>query len=212
MENLKTFDAIIGHDSLKELDAVIDTAGETMLIHGSRKIPLLQYYLQQVNKITVRDDHLQANEKQLLNNLLKKFQDTFQPADEKLPFTTKVKAELRTTDNDPIYSKTYPYPQALKEEVEKQISKMLNDGIIRPSKSPYNSPIWVVPKKKDASNEQKYRLVIDYRKINSKTISDKYPIPDTSTVLSNLGKNKYFTTLDLASGFHQIRMSESDIE
>lgn len=55
-------------------------------------------------------------------------------------------------------------------------------------------------------------MVIDYRKLNSKTISDRYPIPDVSTVLANLGANKFFTTLDLASGFHQIPMSEKDIE
>ncbi|KXJ82192.1 hypothetical protein RP20_CCG015177 [Aedes albopictus] len=57
--------------------------------------------------------------------------------------------------------KKYPYPQALKEEVERQINKLLNDGIIQPSKSPYNSPIWVVPKKTDASNEKKYRPTME---------------------------------------------------
>ena len=54
-------------------------------------------------------------------------------------------------------------------------------------------------------------MVVDYRKLNSKTISDRYSIADTSTVLSNLGANRFFTTLDLASGFHQIPMSEKDI-
>lgn len=212
MDQLKTFDAIIGHDTLKELNSMIDTSEAKLIINKQHVIPLLQYQLQQVNKIQVRDDHLKNNEKQLLKNVLMKFQDLFQPADEKLPFTTRIKAEIRTTDNNPIYSKTYPYPQALKDEVERQITKLLNDGIIRPSKSPYNSPIWIVQKKMDASNEKKYRMVIDYRKLNSKTISDKYPIPDTSTVLANLGKSKYFSTLDLASGFHQVPMSEQDIE
>lgn len=212
MDKLKTFDGIIGHDTLKELNAVIDTSNEKLILKNKHTIPLLQYNLQQVNQIQIRNDHLNVNEKQILNNLLIKFQELFQPADEKLPFTTRIKAEIRTTDNNPVYSKSYPYPQALKEEVEKQITKLLKDGIIQPSKSPYNSPIWIVQKKMDASNERKYRMVIDYRKLNSKTISDKYPIPDTSTVLANLGKNKYFTTLDLASGFHQVPMSEQDIE
>lgn len=152
------------------------------------------------------------NEKQLLKNCLENFQDLFQPPDEKLPFTTRIEATIRTIDENPVYSKSYPYPQALKQEVTKQINKLLNDGIIRPSHSPYNSPVWIVPKKLDASGQKKFRMVIDYRKINSKTISDRYPFPDTSAVLSNLGKNKYFTTLDLASGFHQIPMIEKDIE
>lgn len=100
----------------------------------------------------------------------------------------------------------------LKKEIDKQISELLNDGIIRPSKSPYNSPVWIVPKKEDASGEKKSRMVIDYRKLNEDTIPDKYPFPDITTILANLGANKYFSTIDLKSGFHQIALSETDIE
>lgn len=212
MDKLKSFDAIIGHDTLKELKAVIDTSKEKLILEGNFVIPLLQYKLQEVNKINIRNEHLEEHQKSELEKILKDYQDLLQPPDEKLPFTTKIKADIRTTDDNPIYSKSYPYPQALKTEVNRQIEKLLNDGIIRPSRSPYNSPVWIVPKKLDASNERKYRMVIDYRKLNSKTISDRYPIPDTSAVLSNLGANNFFTTLDLASGFHQIPMSEKDIE
>ena len=212
LKELKSFDAIIGHDTLKELKAVIDTSNERLILENQFVIPLLQYKLQEVNKINIRDSHLDEYQRDELNKILKKFQDLFQPPDEKLPFTTRVKADIKTTDENAVYSKTYPYPQALKSEVNKQVEKLLHDGIIRPSHSPYNSPVWIVPKKLDASNEKKYRMVIDYRKLNSKTISDRYPIPDTSAVLANLGANKYFTTLDLASGFHQIPVSEKDIE
>ena len=212
LQELRTFDAVIGHDTLRDLNAVIDIPTGKILIPGNHEIHILQHELNQINKIVIRDEHLNNNEKSKLNALLKNYQDLFQPPDERLPFTTKVEATIRTTDESPVYSKTYPYPQALKPEVSKQINKLLNDGIIRQSRSPYNSPVWIVPKKADASNEKKYRLVIDYRKINAKTISDKYPIPDTTTVLANLGNNTYFTTLDLASGFHQIPMAEKDIE
>lgn len=83
---------------------------------------------------------------------------------------------------------------------------MLQQGIIKPSFSPWSAPVWIVPKKKDASNTQKWRLVIDYRKLNEKTICDKYPIPNITDILDKLGRSLYFTTLDLASGFHQIEM------
>lgn len=212
LPELKSFDAIIGHDTLKELKAVIDTSKEQLILENKFIIPLLQYKLQEVNQIKIRNEHLNKYQREELNNVLKEFQDLFQPPDQKLPFTTRVKAEIRTTDENAVYSKSYPYPQALKPEVEKQLEKLLHDNIIRPSRSPYNSPVWIVPKKLDASNEKKYRMVIDYRKLNAKTISDRYPIPDTSTVLANLGRNKYFTTLDLASGFHQIPMCEKDVE
>jgi len=55
-------------------------------------------------------------------------------------------------------------------------------------------------------------MVIDFRKLNQKTVSDKYPIPSISTILSNLGKAQFFTTLDLKSGFHQIELAERDRE
>jgi len=88
---------------------------------------------------------------------------------------------------------------------------MLNQDIIRSSYSPWSAPVWVVPKKAGPNGEQKWRLVIDYRKLNDKTISDRYPIPNINDILDRIGKAKYFTTLDLASGFHQIEMNPDDI-
>ena len=88
---------------------------------------------------------------------------------------------------------------------------MLEQNIIRPSDSAWSSPIWVVPKKIDASGKQKWRLVVDFRKLNDKTIDDKYPIPNITDVLDKLGKCQYFTTLDLASGFYQVEMDPQDI-
>lgn len=85
--------------------------------------------------------------------------------------------------------------------------------VLRPSKSPYNSPIWVVPKKginKDGTS--KLRMVVDFKKLNEVTVSDKYPIPDINIILSNLGESQYFSTIDLESGFHQILMKTEDIE
>lgn len=99
----------------------------------------------------------------------------------------------------------------MRAEVDKQIKKLLEDNVIRPSKSSYNSPIWIVPKKMDVSGEKKYRMVKDYKKLNAVTIPDRYPIPDKSIIITNLGNTKVYTTIDLTSGFHQIKMNEADI-
>lgn len=88
---------------------------------------------------------------------------------------------------------------------------MLHEGIIQPSASPWNSPIWVVPKKLDSTGVRKWRIVVDYRKLNAKTIDDKFPIPNITDILDKLGRSNYFSTLDLASGFHQIEMDKKDI-
>jgi transposase InsO family protein len=68
----------------------------------------------------------------------------------------------------------------------------------------------VVPKKPDASGKIKLRIVIDFRKLNFLTIGDSFPLPNIAEIHDKLGKATYFTTLDLASGYHQIPMHEKD--
>ena len=110
----------------------------------------------------------------------------------------------------PIAAKTYRYPEVHKNEVKCQISKMLKQGIIRPSVSPWSAPLWIVPKKPGASGEKKWRVVIDYRKLNNVTVGDSYPLPNISEILDQLSHAKYFTTLDWESGFHQIQINPND--
>jgi len=87
---------------------------------------------------------------------------------------------------------------------------MLKQEIIRPSISQWNAPLLVVPKKTDASGKPKLRVVIDFRKLNDLTIGDSFPVPNITDILDQLGNAKYFTTLDLASGYPQIPMAERD--
>jgi len=97
--------------------------------------------------------------------------------------------------------------------VNKETKALLKDGIIRPSRSPYNSPVWVVDKKgTDDQGCRHKRRVKDFRKLNFKTVDDKYPIPNITCILSNLGKARFFSTLDPKSGFHQILLAEKDRE
>ncbi|KXZ75892.1 hypothetical protein TcasGA2_TC031012 [Tribolium castaneum] len=119
----------------------------------------------------------------------------------------KVKHKINLKDETPIHTKTYRYPHIHKTEVQNKISKMLKQGIIRPSDSPWSSPIWIVPKKLDASGQRKWRIVIDYRKLNEQTVEDRYPLPNINDILDKLGRSQYFSTIDLASGFHQVEQT-----
>jgi hypothetical protein len=210
LPGLESFDGIIGDDTLKEVGAVIDRKNHLLIITPGIKIPLKQKTSMQVNNISVRDEHLPDQTKKKLQNLIKDYKELFGPINNQ-EIKTSVEAEIRTKTDEPIYSKIYPYPVHMRAEVDSQIKKLLQDGIIRPSKSPYNSPIWVVEKKLDASGIKKYRMVVDYKKLNAVTISDTYPIPDISNTIANLNKSKFFTTVDLTSGFHQIKMKKEDI-
>jgi len=108
-----------------------------------------------------------------------------------------------------IYGKQYPYALSVSDFVNSEINRMLNENII----SSYNSPVLVVPKKgQNEDGSLKHKLVKDYKELNENTIPDRYPMQDPSVILANLGKAKFFSTIDLESGFHQIFMKDSDTE
>lgn len=137
----------------------------------------------------IRVNHLNEEERESITKLCREFSDIFYKDGEKLSFTNETKHDIKTTDEIPVHTKSYRYPFVHKEEVRRQINKMLDDGIIRPSQSPWSSPIWIVPKKLDSSNKPKWRLVVDFRKINEKTITDRYPLPNINDILDKLGRS-----------------------
>ncbi|CAH2014093.1 unnamed protein product [Acanthoscelides obtectus] len=159
-----------------------------------------------------RTEHMNSEEKDAITKLAREYSDIFHIDGNYLTFTSKIKHHIRTSDEIPIYTKSYRYPEIHRKEVQRQIQSMLDQKIIRESHSAWCSPIWIVPKKLDASGKQKWRIVIDYRKLNEKTLGDRYPLPNITDLLDKLGRCQYFSTLDLASGFHQIEMAEDDIQ
>ena len=149
-------------------------------------------------------NHLSEGERTSILEIVNDFSYQFHLSTDRLGSSNVTQHTIITTDEIPINTKQYRFPQIHKNEIETQVSSLLNSNIIQPSASPYNSPVWIVPKKSISSGELRWRMVIDYRKMNEKTVGDAYPLPNIIEIPDQLGGAKYFSTLDLASGFHQI--------
>jgi hypothetical protein len=96
-------------------------------------------------------------------------------------------------------------PQEL-EELKKQLADMLSKGLIRPSASPWGSPILFVDKR-----DGTIWLCVDYHKLNEVTIKNKYPLPNIEDLFDQLNGAKVFSKIDLLTGYHLLKVRESDI-
>ena len=147
--------------------------------------------------------HLSAEESKAVRDLLFKHQSAFQCEGEPLGRTEIVKHDINTSTSQPIKQKARRFPIHQRGEGERIVQEMLESDVIEPSTSPWASPV-VLVKKKDGST----RFCIDYRKLNSVTIKDAYPLPRIDESLDALTGAQYFSTLDLASGYWQVGMTE----
>ena len=161
-------------------------------------------------KSLLRLNHLNSEEMSHVEGLIRDNLDRFFLPGDKLECTNITQHTIPTTDNSPVHVKQYRYPPVHRDEIDRQIKELLTKDIIQPSKSPFNSPLWIVPKKCDSLGQKRWRMVIDYRQLNEKTIGDSYPLPNIAEILDQLGNAKYFSIFDLAQGFHQIPMNPTD--
>jgi len=142
-----------------------------------------------------------------ISKVLQDFADVFQEPKE-FPPQREVDHPIVLLDNTKVVNqRPYRLPFHQKNALEELIKHMLASQMIRPSLSPYSSPVILV-KKKDGT----WRLCVDYRQLNSNTVKNKYPIPIIEDLLDELHGAKLFSKIDLRSGYHQIRMKEKDIQ
>ncbi|MCO5608596.1 hypothetical protein L7F22_062809 [Adiantum nelumboides] len=144
-----------------------------------------------------------------LSNFLNQFQDVF---------IDDIPGELppKRGDDDhmielipgssPPNKPPYRVSQAQQEEIMRQVNELVEKGMVRPSSSPFCSPVLLVQKK-----DGTYRMCVDYRALNRITIKNRFPVPRVEDLFDKLQGSTYFSRIDLKSGYHQIRIVDEDI-
>ncbi|KAL0311788.1 UNVERIFIED_CONTAM: RNA-directed DNA polymerase [Sesamum radiatum] len=143
----------------------------------------------------------------VIKKLLKEFEDVMpDELPRKLPPKRAVDHEIELVPGTkPPARAPYRMTQPELVELRNQLKDMLESGIIKPAKSPYGAPV-LFQKKADGS----LRMCCDYRALNKITVKNKYPIPLVADCFDRLSQAKYFTKIDLRSGYWQVRIKEGD--
>jgi hypothetical protein len=105
----------------------------------------------------------------------------------------------------PVSVRPYRVAPELKNEIERQLKEMLDQGVIAHSQSAFGSPVLLVRKE-----DKLWQLVIDYRQLNALTVKGKYPLPVIDELLDELAGSRWFSKLDLCAGYHQIRLAPGE--
>jgi len=142
----------------------------------------------------------------LLDDLLAEYADVFVEPRGLSPQRARDHCIVLKPEASPVAVRPYRYPAAHKDELERQCASMIEQGIVRRSDSAFSSPVILV-KKADGS----WRFCVDYRALNALTVKDAFPIPVVDELLDELHGARFFTKLDLRSGYHQVSMKPADI-
>jgi hypothetical protein len=205
------FDVILGMDWLESHSPMMvhwkqkwlkfQYNNASIILHGMSSTGMDSVLLQ---VCLISDDV--AKEDQSLNSLpvevqslIQQYQHLFE-APVGLPPTRSCNHSIPLLPNSkPVAIRPYRYPPKMKDVLEQQVAEMLQQGLIKPSASEFSSPVLLVPKKDGG-----YRFCVDYRQLNSITAISKFPVPIFDQLMDELAHAKWFSTLDLRAGFHQI--------
>lgn len=146
--------------------------------------------------------HLKESQKVVLNKLLLDECNIFD--DIQIPIS-KVEHHIKTENHEPISNPPYRLSPKMKILLKQELEKMLESGIIEETESPWSFPVVLIPKK-----DGTVRLCVDYRRLNAITTTDTYPLPRIDDLLHAAKTTPFMSTLDLRSGYWQIKVAEKD--
>ncbi|GBM18785.1 Transposon Tf2-9 polyprotein [Araneus ventricosus] len=204
MGKLSTFDV---NDIMSPSESEIYQINNLNLneIHKMRRDELL--------KSDFKLDHLNDKDKKDMQDLLLKNYKVFSKSYKTLGETSAVIPEFSLLHNFPLQTKPYSIPLMAKKYAQQEINNLLEAGIIEPSSSSYCFPVIFIKKKQnpsDSNSEPKFRMVVDYRLLNSITETFKICLPKISEIIKNIAGRKIYCVWDLKSAFFQIKLRDED--
>lgn len=157
-----------------------------------------------ISKMVGELHHLTAQQQNKLLKLLTSYADRFSLKGENMGHTDAVQHEIETTA-PPFRERVRPYSPAVQDIIDAEVRKMLEQGLLVPSRSPYASNLLLV-RKPDPSSEGgvKNRVCASFVRLNKQTVKDSYPLARISYIFDRIGHSTWFTTMDLLSGFWQV--------
>jgi transposase InsO family protein len=238
---LKGCDAILGMTWLSKFNPEIDWKHGTLRFHHAGKFhslqrqskgstppssssPVLLSSIGQIQKLARKDQidsiilaSIECDDSSInicpptdshTQEIIHEFQDVFPPQlPSQLPPQRDIDHRIELTQTSPpTLRPVYRMSPAELDELKKQLDELVTSGFIRPSKSSFGAPILFV-KKKDGT----MRMCIDYRDLNRITVKNRYPLPRFDELFDRLKGAKYFSKIDLRSGYHQVRIHPDDI-
>lgn len=205
-----TVTLLLQNESLKEVTIPAGTIlGHLFLTDIVTNIPKTEPATTKfdASQIDFGDSSIPESWKKRLRDKLVQRSDVFSLDEWDVGLATGVEHSIRLADDRPFRERSRRLAPADIDDVRRHIQELLAAGIIKESRSPYASPI-VIARKKSG----KVRMCIDYRTLNRRTIPDQYTTPRIDDALDCLSGSRWFTVLDLRSGYYQIPMKEEDKE
>lgn len=193
---------LLGTDVLNREGVTYVRTGDTQSLTRVEKVSQV-HHLRALDTVAINTP-LVGEAKTTLLSLLNEYSDSFITGTATSTVNTGY-MEIKLNSDAPVHYRPYKLSANEKAGVRGIVNDLLSKGIIRESQSEYASPIILV-KKKDGSD----RMCVDYRALNAITIKDRFPLPLIDDHIDKLGSAKYFTSLDMATGFHQVPMKDDD--
>jgi hypothetical protein len=175
---------------------VEESLSDTLRTDVPETVPLL-------DQVTIDGADLSREQRERLEALIIQYSDIFSHGDDDIGHSNATTHRIDLDNDRPFKQRHRRIPPSMYDEVRQHLQQLLASGAIRKSFSPWASNV-VLVRKKDGS----LRMCVDYRQLNARTIKDSYALPRIDEILDSLSGAKYFSVVDMKSGYHQVDVEE----